>query len=131
MDEINKHLPTGEHCEEWIGAGEFENSAVVWLKDEKTGHYKARLRESVTKPAAEKFKVIPAPLPIEITDAIYELGGNRVTIDLPAEYPTYEITVGNKDSRFANYAMNDVSDALLAAWWRVKQERIKKRLRSR
>lgn len=72
MDEINKHLPTGEHCEEWIGAGEFENSAVVWLKDEKTGHYKARLRESVTKPAAEKFKVIPAPLPIEITDAILQ-----------------------------------------------------------
>lgn len=102
MDEINKHLPTGEHCEEWIGAGEFENSAVVWLKDEKTGHYKARLRESVTKPAAEKFKVIPAPLPIEITDAIYELGGNS-----------------------ANYAMNNVSDSLLAAWWRVKQEKLK------
>lgn len=125
MDEINKHLPTGEHCEEWIGAGEFETSAVVWLKDEKTGHYKARLRDSVTKPTAEKFKVIPAPLPIEITDAIYGLGGNRVTIDLSAEYPTYEITVGNKDRRFANYAMNDVSDSLLAAWWRVKQEKLK------
>ena len=126
MDEINKHLPTGEHCEEWIEAGEFSDSAVVWLKDAKTNHYKARLRESVTKPTADKFKVIPAPLINEITDAIYALGGNRVTIDLPEEYPTYEITVGNKDSRFANYAMSGVTDALLAAWWRVKQEKPKK-----
>lgn len=119
MDEINSQIPSGEFCEKLIKGDDFQDSAVIWIKDPKGNHYQARLRESVHKRTLEVFQAFPAPLPFEIMDALHNLGC-AIKIEQNESLSAYRIEAMKGDRVFTAYTQRG-AEGLLEVWSDVKQ----------